>query len=129
MKIILKFLGFALVASASLAIPAAAAPLAAPSALQNAVAPSVETVQWRGRRGFGWAPFVGGAIIGGAIAASRPWGYNNYYDNYYGDYAYAPGYSYGNSYGDYAYSPGYRYSYGNSYGDYAYFPGYRSGPS
>ena len=124
MKVMLKFLGCAVVASASLATPAAAAPLAAPSALQNAVAPSVETVQWRGRRGFGWAPFVGGAIIGGAIAASRPW-------DYYGDYAYAPGYryGYGNSYGDYAYSPGYRYSYGNSYGDYAYSPGYRSGPS
>jgi BA14K-like protein len=111
MKVILKFLGFAIVASASLATPAAAAPLAAPSALQNALAPSVETVQWRGRRGLGWAPFAGAAIIGGAIAASR---YNNYYDNYYGDYAYAPGY---------------RYGYGNYYNDYAYSPGYRSGPS
>jgi BA14K-like protein len=127
MKVMLKFLGCAVVASASLATPAAAAPLAAPSALLNAVAPSVETVQWRGRRGLGWAPFAGAAIIGGAIAASR---YNNYYDNYYGNYAYAPGYyGYGNSYGDYAYSPGYRYGYGNSYGDYAYAPGYRSGPS
>ena len=131
MKIMLKCVGFALVTGASLATPAAAAPLAAPSAVQNAVTPAVETVQWRGRRGLGWAPFAGAAIIGGAIAASR---YNNYYDNnYYGDYAYSPGYryGYGNSYGDYAYSPGYRYSYGNSYGDYAYSPGYRSswGPS
>jgi hypothetical protein len=130
MKVMLKLLGFALVASAPLATPATAAPLAAPSALQNAIAPSVETVQWRGRRGLGWAPFAGAAIIGGAIAASR---YYNYYDNSYGDYAYAPGYSYGygSSYGDYAYSPGYRYGYGSSYGDYAYSPGYRSswGPS
>jgi BA14K-like protein len=92
----------------------------------------VETVQWRWRRG-GWAPFAGAAIVGGAIAASRQWGYYNYYDNNDGDYAYAPGYryGYGNSYGDYAYSPGYRYNYGSSYGDYAYSPGYRSswGPS
>jgi hypothetical protein len=127
MKIILKCLGLALVTSASLATPAAATPLAAPSAVQNAVTPAVETVQWRWRRG-AWAPLAGAAIVGGAIAASR---YYNYYDNYYGDYAYAPGYRYGNYSGDYAYSPGYRYSYGNSYGDYAYSPGYRSswGPS
>ena len=112
MKIMLGCLGFALVTSASLATPAAATPLAAPSAVQNAVTPAVETVQWRWRRG-AWAPLAGAAIIGGAIAASRPWGY----DNYYGDYAYAPGYRYGhgNSYNDYAYSPGYRSSWGPSY--------------
>ena len=113
MKIMLGCLGFALVTSASLATPAAATPLAAPSAVQNAVTPAVETVQWRWRRG-AWAPLAGAAIIGGAYAASRPWGY---YDNSYGDYAYAPGYryGYGNSYNDYAYSPGYRSSGGPSY--------------
>jgi hypothetical protein len=111
MKIMLKCLGFAFVTSASLITPAAATPLAAPSAVQNAVTPAVEAVQWRWRR---WgAPLAGAAIIGGAIAASRPWGYYNYYD----DYAYAPGYryGYGNYYGDYAYSPGYRDGYGPSY--------------
>ena len=96
MKIMLGCLGFALVTSASLATPAAATPLAAPSAVQNAVTPAVETVQWRWRRG-AWAPLAGAAIIGG--------------------YAYAPGYryGYGNSYNDYAYSPGYRSSGGPSY--------------
>ena len=93
MKIMLGCLGFALVTSASLATPAAATPLAAPSAVQNAVTPAVETVQWRWRRG-AWAPLAGAAIIGGAYAASRPWGY----DNYYGDYAYA-------TYGDYRLRP------------------------
>ena len=56
--------------------PAAAAPLSSPLALQNAVAPSVETVQyrrgWRGGYrggGFGGAGLglAAGAIIGGVV--------------------------------------------------------------
>ena len=51
---------------------------------------------WRGR---GWGPgagFVAGAIVGGAIAASRPYPY--YYGGYEPGYAYAPGYAYGPAY-------------------------------
>jgi hypothetical protein len=99
--------------------PAGAAPLGAPLSLQDANGSSVQTVQWRGGGHRGWgggwggghgwwggpgAGFAAGAIIGGAVAASRPWyGY---------DYDYAPGY-----YG-YGYDPAY-YGYGtydNGYG-------------
>jgi BA14K-like protein len=88
---------------------AGAAPIGAPLSLQDAGRPAVETVQWRhgeGHHGWGgghaWsggpaAGFAAGAIIGGAVAASRPW---------YG-YDYAPGYySYGYDpdYYDYSYS-------------------------
>jgi hypothetical protein len=56
----------------------------------------------RGGRGWGWggpaAGLAAGAIIGGAIAASQPYGYD-YAPGYYG-YGYDPGY---NSYG---YAPG-----------------------
>jgi hypothetical protein len=107
---------------------AAAAPLSQPLALQNsaaAAAPPVETVQfrrwggwggWRGGRGW-WGPgLAAGAIIGGAIAASRPWGYG-YYDP---GYAYAPGYSY--------YDPGYAYS-DRGYYDRGYYDrGYAAAP-
>jgi hypothetical protein len=83
--------------------PAAAAPLSSPLALQNAAAPSVETVQYRrgwggGYRGGGFGGaglgLAAGAIIGGAIlGAGQPYGY-------YGNpgYAYAPGYAYGPGY-------------------------------
>src|SRR5437899_349726 len=94
MRISSKLLAAALAAGASsFTVAADAAPIMAPSSLQNAAAPPVESVQWRR---WGWAPgLAAGAIIGGAIAASRPWyGYNSY-----DDYAYSPGYSY--------YSPGY----------------------
>ena len=104
--------------SACFAGTAGAAPLGAPLALQEASSPMVQTVQWRGHRG-GWGGWGGrgwgggaglaaGAIIGGAIAASRPYGY---------DYGYAPGYSYGYgpSYYSYGYDPG--------YSDYGYAPG------
>jgi hypothetical protein len=98
-----------------LAGSAAAAPLSQSLALQNgatAAAPAVEVVQfrrwggrggWRGGRGW-WGPgLAAGAIIGGAIAAARPWGYG------YSDpgYAYDPGY-YGQGY----YGQGY-YGQGN----------------
>jgi hypothetical protein len=85
--------------------PASAAPFGAP-ALQGAASAAVQTVQWRGGEHRGWgggrgwwggpaAGFAAGAIIGGAVAASRPW---------YG-YDYAPGYY------SYGYDPGY-YDYG-----------------
>ena len=80
--------------------PSAAAPMPLPLALQNAMPPTVEAVQFRrGGRGFrrgGAAIGVGiaGAIIGGAIiGATQPYGY--YYGSrpYYGRRAYYPGYS------------------------------------
>jgi BA14K-like protein len=126
MKVPCKLLAAAVfaVGTPSFVAPAAAAPITAPSSLQNAA--SVETVQWRR---WGWAPGVAaGAIIGGAIAASRPWYGYNYYD----DYAYDPGYSYGpsgyNSYNydyapgtySYGYRPGYSYSYSAGGSDDAY---------
>jgi hypothetical protein len=125
MRLLSKFL-IAAAAGASMMVPASAAPIAAPSGLQQAVAATadaqVQTVQWRGR----WIgpAIIGGAIIGGAIAASRPWGYG-YYGGYGpGYYGYGPGY-----YGDYAYDPGYAVvpapsygyrSYGGGGGDVAY---------
>lgn len=129
MRVLSKFLLAAAAAGASMVLPASAAPIAAPSGLQQAVAATadaqVQTVQWRGRggwRGGGWGgrgwggrgwigpAIVGSAIIGGAIAASRPWGY--------GYYGYGPGYYYD----DYAYDPGYAVVPAPSYGY-----GYRSG--
>jgi hypothetical protein len=86
-------------------LSANAAPIGATSALKAVAMPDahVQTVQWRrggsrgGWRGRNWAPgFVGGAIIGGAIAATRPAYDYGYYDN--DAYAYAPGYTYGPNY-------------------------------
>ena len=119
MKIPCNLLAVAgLAASAvSFAAPAGAAPIAAPSSLQNAGTPSVESVRWRGR-GWGWAPGVAaGAIIGGAIAAAQPWNWGYAYDGY----AYDPGYGYapGN-----AYAPGYAYSPDYAYAPGSYAPGY-----
>jgi hypothetical protein len=97
---------------------AGAAPLGNSLALQDASAPAVQTVAWRGgvghggwggrggwgggRGGWGWggpaAGLAAGAIIGGAIAASQPYGYGYGYD-----YDYSPGYySYGYAPGGYA---------------------------
>jgi hypothetical protein len=107
-----KTLAAALLAATSswFAGSAGAAPMGAPLSLQDAAGPAVEMVQWRhgeghhgwggGRGGWGGpAGFAAGAIIGGAVAASRPWyGY---------DYDYAPGYSsygYDPDYYDYSYS-------------------------
>jgi hypothetical protein len=98
MRVLSKCLVAAAAASASLIVPASATPLTAPFGLQRDVAstlaPQVQTVQyrrggrggyWRGGRGIGPA-IVGSAIIGGAFAATRPYGYG-YYGNS-GYYAY-----------------------------------------
>ena len=100
-----KVLAAALISAAApwLVAPAAAGPMAQTLGLQNAVAPSTETVRWRGHRyggyrGYGRAAagIAAGAIIGGAIiGATRPYGY-------YGYGGYAPGY-----YGPGYYGPGY----------------------
>ena len=124
MRVPFKLLAAAAVGASTLAVPASAAPIVAPSSLQNAASAPVESVQWRR---WGWGPgLAAGAIVGGAIAASRPWYGYNYYDNY----AYSPGYSYGpsgyNSYnydyapGGYSYGPGYSYSYSAGGNDDAY---------
>jgi hypothetical protein len=114
MNISIKILAAALMASAApwFVVPAAAAPMSSPLELRNAVAPSIETVQYRRgwRGGYRNGGFVGGglglagagiglagAIVGGAIiGATRPYGYYGYgYDGYEGygpGYGYAPGY-------------------------------------
>jgi hypothetical protein len=98
-----KILTAALMAVAApwLIAPATAAPLSSPLGLQNAVTPSIETVQYRRgwRDGYRRGGIVGdglglagagiglaGAIVGGAIVgATHPYGYGP-------GYAYAPGY-------------------------------------
>jgi len=96
-----KIFVLALIAATApwLVAPAAAAPLSSTLALQNAVAPSVETVQyrrgWRGgyRGGFGGVGLglAAGAIVGGVIlGAGGPYGYQGY-----PGYGYAPGYDQG----------------------------------
>lgn len=91
-----KILAAALMTAAApwLIAPAAAAPISSPLGLHQAVAPSVETVQYRrGYRGRGFGGVgvglgIASAIIGGAIIASQPYGY----------YGYGPGYAYGPAY-------------------------------
>jgi BA14K-like protein len=115
MKVPLKLLAAAAfaVGASGFAVPAGAAPITAPSSLQNAASAPVESVQWRR---WGWGPgLAAGAIIGGAIAASRPWYGYDYYD----DYAYSPGYSYYAA-PTYSYGPGYTYSYSDRGDDDAY---------
>jgi hypothetical protein len=100
------------VAAALFAGPAAAAPISSALAVQNAVTPSLETVQFRrsryggyrgGYRGRGYGGvglgIAAGALIGGAIiGATQPYGYRGYGPGY----AYEPAYSYAPGYG-----PGY----------------------
>ena len=95
----LKNLIAALVVAATpmLAVPANAAPTASPLMLKNAVAPAIETVQyrrgWRGG-GYGGAAVglgIAGALIGGAIVgATQPYGYYGYGPGYYGPAYVAP---------------------------------------
>jgi hypothetical protein len=71
---------------ASFTNAARATPVADGLAIANAAASDVETVRWYGG-GFGWglgAGLLGGAIIGGALAAPYYYGYGPYYPGYYG---------------------------------------------
>lgn len=84
---------------APLATTASAAPITDALALKNATPTNIETVQWRGRGGRAWhgrsgrgwgrgvvPGIIGGAIIGGMLAAPRYYGPGPYY------YGYEPGY-------------------------------------
>lgn len=82
-----------------LVAPVSAAPVTAPLMLRNAVAPSVETVQYRrgwrggyrGGAGIGVGAGIAGALIGGAIiGATQPYGYYGYGPGYYGPAYVAP---------------------------------------
>lgn len=78
-----------------LVTPVTAAPLTSPLMLRSAVAPSVETVQYRrhyhGGAGIGIGAGIAGALIGGAIiGATRPYGYYGYGPGYYGPAYVAP---------------------------------------
>lgn len=69
---------------------ASAAPFADALAITKATDSNVESVRW-GRRGFGWglgAGLLGGAIVGGALAAPYYYGEPHYYP----PAAYGPGY-------------------------------------
>jgi len=81
----------------------AAAPFADALAITKATGTNVETVRWG--RGFGWglgAGLLGGAIVGGALAApyyyGGPYSYS-YGEPYYPPAAYGPGYYPGSGYG------------------------------
>ena len=73
-----------------------AAPFADALAITKATNTNVETVRWG--RGFGWglgAGLLGGAIVGGALAAPYYYGepyYYSYGEPYYPPAAYGPGY-------------------------------------
>jgi hypothetical protein len=71
---------------------------------------------WRGGGGWGWGlgALAAGAIIGGAIASSAPYGY-------YG----GPYYGYSNPYYSYGYTPAYYGGYAPYYGYPSYY-GYRA---
>ena len=115
------------VGASSLAAPANAAPITAPASLQNAAMSSVESVQWRrGWRGRAWGPGIAaGLIVGGAIAASQPWGGYGYAAP---GYAYTPGPGYATGYGegnDVAYCQQRFRSYDPSTGTYLGYDGLR----
>jgi hypothetical protein len=107
----------------------AAAPLPTNFATMKAAAGGdVTQVHWRGR-GFGWGigGLAAGAIIGGAIASSGPYGYGYGGGPYYGGYGYpGPGYGYAPAYYGGGYGPGYGYGYARPryYGYRAYRPYY-----
>jgi hypothetical protein len=97
MNVSSKLLAAALTVAAVSVAPAGAAPISSSLGLQNAMAPLVETVQYRrgwngGYRGgyyrgggFGGAGLglAAGAIIGGAIiGATQPYGYGGYDPGY-----------------------------------------------
>ncbi|QPF93529.1 hypothetical protein [Bradyrhizobium commune] len=106
---------------------AAAAPMPTHVAAMKAATPEAATqVYWRGR-GFGWGigGLAAGAIIGGAIASSGPYGY--YGGSPYGYYGGSPYYGYGGGYGYPAYGYGYGSGYAPAYYSYGYGPGYGYG--
>jgi hypothetical protein len=134
---------FGIIVAASLAAtapwlvaPGAAAPISSLTGLQNAMAPSVEAVQYR-RGGFRGRGIGGiglglgaGALIGGAIiGATRPYGYYGYgaydpsYPSYYDQgYISAPPYVGGN---EFAYCQQRFRSYDPASGTYLGFDGLR----
>lgn len=96
-----KTLLVALIAATTtwLVAPVTAAPVTSPLILRSAVAPSVETVQYRrgwrggyrGGPGIGIGAGIAGALIGGAIiGATQPYGYYGYGPGYYGPAYVAP---------------------------------------
>ncbi|MET4386628.1 hypothetical protein ABIB73_002373 [Bradyrhizobium sp. F1.4.3] len=103
--------------------PAAAAPLPTNVATMKAAAGhDVTQVYWRGW-GWGLGGLAAGAIIGGAIASSTPYGYYGG-GPYYGGYGYpGPGYGYAPAY--YGYGP--TYAYPRYYRPYRPYYGYRYG--
>jgi hypothetical protein len=104
---------------ASYASVASAAPVVDALAIKNAAANHVETVRW-GRGGWGWglgAGLIGGAIIGGALAAPYYYGPGPYYYGpgpYYAPGPYAPAPAY---YGPGPYGPAPAYGPGPAGGD------------
>jgi hypothetical protein len=109
MKRLSKVLAVTLVVTAApwFTLPAAAIPISSPLVLQTGVTPFVEAVQYRrgwhggyrgrgfggGYRGHGFGGMgvglgIAGAILGGAVIASQPYGYRGYGPGY----AYGPGY-------------------------------------
>jgi hypothetical protein len=87
-------LSAAVLVAASFAVSnvASAAPVIDALAIKNAAQSDVQTVRWG--RGVGWgigAGLLGGAIIGGALAAPYYGGGYGYYPPAYG-YGYGPGY-------------------------------------
>ena len=100
---------------------ASATPVADALAFKNAAPTNIETVRWRGHRGWGpgvGAAIVGGAILGGLLAAP-------YYDGY-GPYGYEPGpYVYGSGGNAVGYCMQRFRSYDPSSGTYLGYDGYR----
>jgi hypothetical protein len=90
---------------------ASATPVADALAISNAAPATVEAVRWGGR-GWGWgvgAGLLGGAIIGGALAAPYYYGPGPYYPPAYyapGPYYPAPGYGPGPGAAAYGGAPG-----------------------
>ncbi len=111
---------------ASVSNTASAAPFADALAIKNAAGTNVETVRWG--RGFGWglgAGLLGGAIIGGALAAPYYYGPGPYYYGPpYPPAAYGPGY-YPAPGGDAAYCARRYRSYDPATGTYLGFDGVR----
>ncbi len=103
---------------------ASAMPVADPLAIRNAAGTDIEMV-WG--RGFGWgfgAGFLGGAIVGGALAA--PYYYGGPYYYYYGTPYYGPGYYPAPAYGGNAAYCAQRYrSYDPATGTYLGYDGVR----